>query len=150
MTTEQQERADQVRKEREREQQRREREQREAMSVDKARGERREQDGLDQHRVQRLESALASGDPRELRRAGGAGTPEYAEAAKRVNARATAAARGRAVADDASRQEQAQQGQRPAQQSPAQRQESRADEMVRRQKELAAQRARDKDRGLGR
>ena len=149
MTTEQ-ERADQARKDRERDQQRREREHREATAVDKAKGERREQDGLDQRRVQRLEAVLASGDPRELRRAGGAGSPEYAEAAKRVNARATAAARGRAVADDASRQEQAQQGRRPAQQSPAQRQETLREQTVRRQQELAAQRARDKDRSLGR
>ena len=100
-----------------------------------------------------MEAALASGDPRELRRAGGTGSPEYAEASKRVASRAQAAARGREVAQEMANGDQAEQrpGQQGQQQArPAQQRESLREQTVRRQQELAAQRARDRDRGLGR
>lgn len=145
-STEQQVRAERERREKEREQ-------RDALAVDQSKGDRRDQDGLDQRRVQKLEAALASGDPRELRRAGGTGSLEYAEASKRVASRAQAAARGREVAQEMANGEQT--GQRPGQQQsqparPAQQRESLREQTVRRQQELAAQRARDRDRGLGR
>lgn len=140
-STEQQDRA-----ERDRERREKEREQHDALAVDTARADRRDQDGLDQRRVAKFEAALASGDPRELRRAGGTGSPEYAEASKRVASRAQAAARGREVAQEMSGN--GQQGQQSQAARPAQQRESLREQTVRRQQELAAQRARD--RGLGR